>query len=246
MGIRKIVWTLILLLVFSAPVLATILPRSMEEIPIYPGAVRDQQLEEYYRDNTYISEDVISREIRVYKVDTIIDDVARYYLEYLQPEQGWPEEEPHHLAPGESLGPWYEPDFYRPEIFEDQYEYDTLIQDGKWIRQAFGERPQWDNGQWLSQMWFQWIIVDEKGDLISHAVLVEDEGYDWRAQVDFKTTRLLLETTVFEGDMIWDDDWDQDWDNDWEWDDWDEDGPWDEEWDWEMENGVSLEILYVD
>ena len=240
MGIRRVGWVLLLLLVLSAPVMAGALPERLEEMPIYPGAVRDRDAEEEYLDTTYFTDSVVFHEVQSYKVQAMIDDVVRFYLDQLEPELGWPEEDPYSLFPGESMGPWYEPDFYQPYIFEDQYEYDTLIQDGKWIRKAFAERPQWQQGKWLSQVWIGWVFVNEDGDRITHSVLIEDEGYDWKARVDYKSTWIRFETTVTEGNMMWDDDWDDDWswdDDDWD-DDWDND--WDDDWGWGM-GEVSLE-----
>ncbi len=45
MGIPRVGWALLLLFVLSAPVLAATLPERIEEIPIYPGAVRDREAE---------------------------------------------------------------------------------------------------------------------------------------------------------------------------------------------------------
>ncbi|HBG00857.1 MAG TPA: hypothetical protein DDW87_04705, partial [Firmicutes bacterium] len=82
----------------------------------------------------------------------------------------------------------------------------------------------------------QWVIAGEDGELIHHVVYVEDEGYDWRARVDFKATRLYLETMVIERDYEnWDDGWDEDWDDEWD-DDWGSD----DDWGWGMAD-ISLE-----
>lgn len=229
MGIRRIGWTLLLLLVLSAPVVAVALPGRLEEIPIFPGAIRDEDVEQDYLDYMYFSDDVIFHEVQVYKVETMIDDVARFYLDYLQPKLGWPKEDAEDLEPGEVVGPWYEPNFYDPQIFKHHYEYDTLIQDGKWVRTAFEGRPQWENGKWLSNMDFQWVTRDEDGNLITHLIVVEDAGYDWRERIDYKSTVLLLETTVVQGDLMWDDDWDDDWE-------------WDGDLSWDMEDAIDLEI----
>lgn len=228
--VRWIVLAFLVLLLMSASLLAASLPQ--KETPIYPGAVRDQAAEREYLEDAYLPENLVFHEIRAYKVDTIIDDVARYYLELLKPKPGWPEEDPYSLGPGASLGPWYEPEFYRPEIFEDQYEYNTLIQDGKWIRTAFEARPQWQKGKWLAQMVFQWAVMSAEGELTTYGVLVEDAGYDWKKRVDFKASKIWVETMVVQTDDLWSDDWDGDWDDDWD-DDWDSD--------WEMEQEVALD-----
>lgn len=237
MGIRRIGLVLLILLILSTstPLLAASLPASLKEIPLYPGAERDQAAEqEYLEYNWYYSDDLIFRELRMYKVVAIIDDVARFYLEYLQPKLGWPAEDPEELEPGESMGPWYDRSFYINRIFEMQYEHDILLQDGKWIRTAFEGRPQWEKGQWLSNMEFQWVARDEKGRLVTHSIGLEDAGYDWRKKVDYRSTIILFETTVFRGDPMWDEDWDEDWDDD----DWE----WDGTMSWDMEDAIELVI----
>jgi hypothetical protein len=242
MWVRRVGWLLLLLFVLTAPVLAETLPKRLEEIPIYPGAVRDKDLEKEYLDYVYHTDRVVFHDYRAYRVETIIDDVAGFYLGYLEPELGWPEEDPYGLGPGQSMGPWYEPDFYWPDLFEDQYEYNTLIRDGKWIRSAFEKRPQWEDGKWLAQMWFEWVVV-EGGNIITNSILVQDEGWDWRARVDFRATRICFETTVVEGYGV--DDWGFGWDDDW--DDWDDD--WDEGWLWDDDDDLGWDMgrnLYLD
>ncbi len=230
MGIRRVVWTLILLLVFSSTVLAAELPTRLKDIPIYPGAVRDPELETEYLDYTWVSEDVVFREVRAYRIDGFIDDVARFYLDRFQPELGWPEEDPYFLDEGESLGPWYEPDFYSPSIFEDQYDHDTLIYDGKWVRKAFAERPMWEENKWLAQVWIEWAMVNEDYELIDVSIMITDEGYDGNQRIDFKSTRLVIEMTVTDRGMMWDGDWDEEWDDDW-FGNWDWMSDWNYEWD---------------
>lgn len=90
MGIRKIGWTLltlVMLFILSAPLLAAPFPRSLDEIPLYPGATRDEEAErDYLEYSVYYTDDLIFREVRMYNVGVIIDDVAKFYLDYLQPE----------------------------------------------------------------------------------------------------------------------------------------------------------------
>src|SRR5690554_3599588 len=157
MRVGRIFYALLLLLLVTAPALAANMPKRLSDIPIYPGAVRDPEREQLHWDYlSYLSYDVIFHDVRAYRIEsTYVDDAAYFYLEFFQPELRWPDTDPYSLEPGESLGPWYDLDFWETtRIFQDQYELDTLIQDGKWIRQAFAQRPQWEEGKWLSAMSF--------------------------------------------------------------------------------------------
>ncbi len=190
-----------LLLLFSFSVLAAGPPRSEKEIPVYPGAVRDQAAEKELlsQRSEYgpeIQKTWRSYTVRVYTVKTIIDEVCKFYISKLGAKPGTPVEDPASLKPGAVYSPWYELDFYGPEIFEDQYERNTLIQDGKWVKSAFAKRPQWKKGAWLCQAWFEWNIVLNNGDLATYSVLLEDVGYDSRKKVDFLSTRIRIEILV--------------------------------------------------
>ena len=134
--------------------------------------------------------------VKVYTAKTIIDEVCKFYINKLSAKPGTPVEDPASIKPGAFYPPWYELDFYGPEIFEDQYERNTLIQDGKWVKSAFAKRPQWKKGAWLCQAWFEWNIALNNGDLATYSVLLEDVGYDSRKKVDFLSTRIRIEILV--------------------------------------------------
>lgn len=189
-----------LLLLFSFSVLAAGPPRSEKEIPVYPGAVRDQAAEkELLSQNSEYDPEIQTRRsytVRVYTVKTVIDEVCKFYINKLGAKPGTPVEDPASIKPGAFYPPWYELDFYGPEIFEDQYERNTLIHDGKWVKSAFAKRPQWQKGAWLSQAWFEWNVTLSNGDLARYSVLLEDVGYDSRKKVDFMSTRIRIEILV--------------------------------------------------
>ncbi|MDI9459812.1 MAG: hypothetical protein QM373_08880 [Bacillota bacterium] len=230
MRMRTIICMLLLLLVMTAPAFAVNMPTRLSEIPVYPGAVRDPESEQARLEYTYVPDDVVFHALRVYRIeDTYVDDPARFYLDFFQPELGWPDTDPYTLEPGESLGPWHELGFWEtPRIFENQYEFDTLIQDGKWIRQAFEKRPQWEEGKWLSGASFYWEMVNDDYELLSFALHLTDMGYDSREKVDHKTTELVIEMTVTELPdwEDWDDidiDWEALWNRNWDDIEWDDD-----------------------
>ena len=198
MRIRWFWFALLFLLLISFSLAVAGAPRSEKEIPLYPGAARDQAAEKEVLEMhaEYMSENRRSHTVRAYKVKTIIDDVCKFYIDKLGAKPGAPLDDPYALEPGEVYSPWYELDFYGARIFEDQYEHDTLIQDGKWIRSAFEKRSQWKKGAWLCQAWFEWNIMLDNGDLATYTVVLMDEGYDWRKKVDFKTTQIRIEILV--------------------------------------------------
>lgn len=190
-----------LLLLFSFSVLAAGPPRSEKEIPVYPGAVRDQAAEKELLSqrsgyDPEIQKTWRSYTVRVYTVKTIIDEVCKFYINKLGAKPGSRLEDPSSLKPGMVYSPWYELGFYWPEIFEDQYEGDTLFYDGKWVKSAFAKRPQWKKGAWLCSAWFEWNIALNNGDLAQYSVLLDDVGYDSRKKVDFMSTRIRIEILV--------------------------------------------------
>lgn len=210
MRIRFVWVTLLLLLALSSLLIAAEAPGSVEEIPLYDGAERDhaaeEEIMEYYAE--YASEYWHTHEVRVYEVKAIIDDVCKFYIDKLEAIPGAPPYDIYYaLEPGDVRLPWYELEFYGEGIFEDQYEYDTLIQDGKWIRSAFEKRPQWQEGKWLSQARFEWNIMLDNGDFATYFVCLTDRGYDWQNKIDYRSTRIRIEVTVETLEEEPDDEW---------------------------------------
>lgn len=107
MRIGRIGWLVLLLCVSTSSALAARLPNRLDDIPVFPGAVRDPELEQVHRESSYYDETVVFSDVRAYTVNAIVDDVLRFYLDYTQATEGWPELDAADLEPGETLGPWY-------------------------------------------------------------------------------------------------------------------------------------------
>ncbi len=216
MRIGTVGWLLLLLCISAGPITAAELPRSLDDIPVFPGAVRNLEREEGYSTFEYVNDDdVVYREIRAYMVNTFIDDVVQFYIDHTQATKGWPGVDMYELDPGESVGPWYSISFYSDDIFKHIIDYGVLLQDGNWTRQAFSQRPQWEPGKWLQSALFTWDMAEEDGKLVRVTIDVGDGGYDWRERIDYRTTYFEFEITVRDP-YYWAHDWDDDWD------DWDE------------------------
>ncbi len=187
-----------LMFFFLPMLLSGAAPLNEERIPVYPGAVRDQAAEEEIRRDyeEYRFDYWEMKYVRVYTVKALIDDVCRYYIDQLKAKPGQMIDDPYALAPGEVYGPWYELGFWHDTIFETQYEYDTLLNDGEWVKEAFAKRPQWEKGSWLCAALFEWNAGLPSGDLARYAVLLDDLGFDSRKRIDYRSTRIRIEVYV--------------------------------------------------
>lgn len=208
MRIGRIGWLLLLLCVFSSPALAARLPNRLDGIPIYSGAERDPELEEMYSESSYFDETVVFSDVRAYKVNAIVDDVLGFYLDFTKATEGWPGIGAADVEPGEMVGPWYSVSFYPDSIFEHVVDYGRVMNDGKWIRQAFAERPQWTAGKWLASASVGWEMKEEDETLVEVALWIEDLGYDWQQRIDFGSTSIVMNVVVTDP-YYYEDDWDE-------------------------------------
>lgn len=209
-------WLIFLfLLALSFSVVVSGAPRTVQEIPVYAGAVRDQAAEaeilEQYEEFTDGSR-YRSRTVRVYKAKALIDQVCKFYIDKLGAKPGASWEDPSDLEPGRASAVRYELGFYDDSIFQDQHEYDVLLWDGKWVRSACEKRPQWEKGRWLNQVWFEWRIMLHNGDLATYTVLLEDEGFDSSKKIDFQSTRIGIVEEVEKSEEAMDEEWDEEMD----------------------------------
>jgi hypothetical protein len=204
----------LLLLLSSITVQAVAVPQSEKEIPVFAGSVRDKALEtELIAQDKETAGEMQktwrSNTMKVYKAKTLINEVCKFYIGKLKAKEGMPTEDPGMLKPGMVITPWYELGYHDARIFEDQYERDLLIQDGKWIKSAFAKRPQWKKGFWLNQATFEWNAVLANGDMAQYTVILEDEGYDSRKKIDFKTTRIIIRILVTKSEDAMDEEEDE-------------------------------------
>ena len=208
MRIGRIGWFLLLLCVFASPALAARLPNRLDDIPVFPGAVRDPEVEELYRESAYYDETVVFSDVRAYTVEAIIDEVLRFYLEYTKATEGWPEVHAADVEPGETVGPWYSVSFYPDWIFEHIVEYGRVMNDGNWIRQAFSQRPQWKPGEWLSGAAVYWDMKEEDETIVEVAIWIDDLGYDSQQRIDYRSTSIVMAVVVTDPN-VFADDWEE-------------------------------------
>jgi hypothetical protein len=204
---NRLLWLAVLVVSLSSMMMAAEIPRSEEEIPVFPGAVRNPAAErELELEHPWeVQDEMRSSTFRVYTAEASINEVCRFYIDHLGADEGFPPEEPDELMPGESLPPWYGVDPYRSDLFTDQYYFDTLIYDGQWAKSVFSRRDKWEDGSWLASAWFEWMVGLNNGDAARYSVSLEDVGFDPQNKVFSDQTQITIHSLVRKSEeALWD------------------------------------------
>ncbi len=181
-----------------------IIPYAPKEIPLYPGAVQNmeaskQSLKDYQE--IFAGESLSELYVSVYFVKTIPDDVCRFYIEKLGSTQGFPEDNIDFQNPEKNTNPWYEVIAFDEIWFEDQFEGDIKIHDGKWFKAALSERNQWANGEWLQVAYFEWTVKLQNGDWVRHFIdIMDDDSFDSRAKTVNNKTIITIVSRIKKSD----------------------------------------------
>ncbi len=174
--------------------------RTEQEIPVFPGAVRNieaqkQALSEYQE--IYAGESLRDLRVSVYNVKTIPDDVCRFYIEKLKAKEGFPDDNSGSSNPESTIKPWYEVSYYDNSWFEDQYEGNIKIRDGKWFKATLSKRKPWSQGEWLQGVYFEWTVILENGDWARHFVdIIDDDSFDSGAKTVNNKTLITIVSQV--------------------------------------------------
>lgn len=171
------------------------IPKSEKEVPVFPGAQRDLPAQEYaLKDFLEIQQGqpIYDIQLSVYSINSPPDDITRFYIEKLGATEGFPVEEA-----GIDTKPWYELNYFSESYYEDQYERDTKIWDGKWFRSALAKRKQWTSGYWLQYAYFEWTKKLDNGDLARISVdISDDDSFDTRAKIVKDKTMLTITSYI--------------------------------------------------
>lgn len=177
------------------------IPYTAKEIPVFPGVLQNekeqkQSLQDYQE--ILDGEPLRELSVSVYSAMTIPDDVCRFYIEKLGATEGFPDD---NSEPQISVNPWYEAGFFDDSWFEDQYEGNIKIQDGKWIKAALAERKQWKPGKWLQGAYFEWTVLLNNGDLARHFIdIIDDDSFDSRTKTVTNKTMITIVSQILESE----------------------------------------------
>lgn len=180
-------------------------PKAPEEILLIPGAYADEQaarkLLESYSPDHFVYGTLRSKETRVFYVDMVVDDVARWYEKML----GYPVVTLDDLSGGTGVAPgsespiyfWY--DYY---IFPDSNGYDDygrLIWPGEFVTRMLAEnRRTWQRGSILQQANYGWFFKDMDNSVTDCLLIVMDASFDFDAMAYEKKTAIIISWEVYE------------------------------------------------
>ncbi|MDA3943481.1 MAG: hypothetical protein PF694_08080 [Bacteroidetes bacterium] len=170
------------------------IPRSEQEIPVFSGAERNlpeqkQALKDYLE--THEGEPIRDIRLSVYTAKVEPSEVCRFYIEKLGAKEGFPE-----YDEGVNTKPWYEVSYFSERDFEEQWEFDTKIWDGKWLKTAVAKRKQWEPGKWLASAIFEWTVLLDNGDIKRFSIDIIDDSYDTRARIISDKTILTIVSRI--------------------------------------------------
>jgi hypothetical protein len=181
-------------------------PKSVADIPNYPGAVRDASAESAALDSLRVQEAEPSpgsprakaRTIRLYETSAPIEQVVRFYRERFGGRTEYGDEmDVRNLSPGQAT----------PVVFQPSYaefgpsDADARLGDKRKAAVARA-RPPWEPDRWLSESSFWWSVREANGEITHLNVGILDRGFaDDQATSYSPRTEITISATTEESEF---------------------------------------------
>ncbi len=176
------------LVMLSAAAVCAQAPLSIDAIGIFPGATIDSALlaeeQKLFDETSKEIEDLQSKELRVFVTTASPDQVCEWYIASLKPVKS--EDSLYDFADcvnGVTSPVQYSLEYYEGSDFEQQYEHETMIYDGKWVESCLGTRAKSADGKILKGGSFFWEYISEDDGRVSLDVSVRDISFDFEKRV---------------------------------------------------------------
>lgn len=173
------------MLVFSFSTLIAQPPTTIDAIEVFPGSKADPEMLKYEKElfEQIYSEDttIKAKDIKVFSNDAPVDEVVSWFTKKLN------------AVDSELSGPGVVNcnfDYYDDDEFEMQYEKDTLIYDGQWVKKSISNRKKAPNGKVMMSGNYMWEILNEDGERSEFTISVEDASFDY-ANKKYKQKTLI-------------------------------------------------------
>jgi hypothetical protein len=156
---------------FAAP------PRSVAEIPLFPGASTDPAAQA--RDQGKAESGLLSLEQASYLSEASAEEIFAYYRDALGAAAWKQPASPPPMNPGSSMPPAWHLNPYQGSDFSSGHDgQGRMTYDGEWIRKILREKRKPIEGAYVSQASIVWSFVDEDGRNHVLAVEIADHSFD--------------------------------------------------------------------
>jgi len=163
-------------------------PLSLDAIGIFPGSTIDSALmaeeQKLFDETSKEIEDLQSKELRVFVTTASPDKVCEWYIASLKAVRS--EDAPYDFTDcvnGVTSPVAYNLQYYESSDFEQQYEHDTMIYDGKWVESCLAARAKSADGKVLKGGSFFWEYISEDDGRVSLDVSVQDISFDFENRI---------------------------------------------------------------
>jgi len=170
----KTLITVFIMLVFSFSTLIAQPPATIDAIEVFPGSKADPEMLKYEKevfDQIYSEDTTIkAKGIKVLSTEAPVDEVVNWFTKKLN------------AVDSELSGPGvvnYNVDYYDDDEFEMQYEKDTLIYDGQWVKKSISDRKRSPNGKVMMSAGYMWEIISEDDERSEFTISVDDASFDY-------------------------------------------------------------------
>jgi len=186
-----------LLLMLMTSVIYAQGPLSIDAIGIFPGATIDSALlaeeQKIFDETSKEIEDLQSKALKVFVTTASPDQVCEWYLANLKAVKS--EDALYDFADcvnGVTSPVQYSLEYYESSDFEQQYEHDTMIYDGKWVESCLAARAKSSDGKVLKGGSFSWEYISEDDGRVSLNVSVQDASFDFEKRVYKPLTSIVI------------------------------------------------------
>jgi len=172
-------------------------PRTIQQVPSYPGSRADATLLErerrIFEEGLTGNEGLRSKAIQVMTVAAEPSAVIRWYADRLKArEEDGAGFNPAILLKGGTSPVQYSLGYYEKDDLENQYERDLLIRDGAWVTSSLKGRQRTADGRILRYGRFIWEFMNQAGGRSELTLTVDDASFD----LEKKTYALKTSITV--------------------------------------------------
>jgi hypothetical protein len=172
-------------------------PRSIQQVPLYPGSQPDAALlaqeRQIFEEGVAGMEDLRAKAIQVVTITADADDVFRWYAGRLKArEDDGAGFDPAILMRGGTSPVVYSAGYYEKEDFENQYERDLLIRDGAWVKRSLQGRRRTADGRILRNARFIWEFMNRDGGRSELTLVIDDISFDFEKKTYALKTMITI------------------------------------------------------